>query len=212
MCLLLCGHAGADDALQLIQHRFGRESGSIDADRVGGGSQRIGDARLVPFVSFADLTQDVVEWGRLLVTLMQFTLAASGSLFGVGGDVELALGVWKDSGPLIAAFGHDVATAREVTLTSSQFATYRRVRRNDRTAVRNFRRSHVIRHVTTIDEDVLLIELQLHRMSALGNRGRVVQVDRTLQTLPRDGAVHRPGVEKIKLQPPRKPASGRALP
>ena len=68
------GHAGADDALQLIQHRFGRKAGGIDTDRIGGGSQRIGDAGLVPFVPFADLTQDVVERGGLFVALMQFAV------------------------------------------------------------------------------------------------------------------------------------------
>ena len=120
-------HSLACETFEVIHDRVGSQAGSVDSNRIFGGSKWIDDAGLVASITLANLPQDVVERFGLLVTFEQFAMPSSGSFFGIGGDVKLALGIREDGGPLIAPFGDDVPSVRELTLSSGQFATHRRV-------------------------------------------------------------------------------------
>ena len=111
-------HSLSRETFEAIHHRLRSQARRIDSDRVFGSSQRIDDTGFIASITFANLTQDVLDRLGLLVTFEQFAMSTSGSFFGIGGDVKLAFGVGEDGSPLIAAFGDDVAVLRELTLSS----------------------------------------------------------------------------------------------
>ena len=84
-------------------------------DRITGRHERSDGAPAIAAIAVFLLSEDGL--GRnVFAPLSQFGMTAAGALHGVGGDEELALGVRKNNGALIAPFGHDVSLAGYLTL------------------------------------------------------------------------------------------------
>ena len=86
-----------------------------ETDGIGGGNQRSDAARTVALIALVLLAEHFVERHRFAAG-GEIELPAAGTFLRTGGEEDFALGVRKDDGALIAAFGDDVVVAGQLSL------------------------------------------------------------------------------------------------
>src|SRR5206468_128042 len=113
----------------------------------------------VALVAVVLLGQDVLQW-HLFAVEGQVLLPAERALVRAGGEKELALGVRKGDGSLIASLGDDVGTTSQLPLQLDEKRPHQVIAGNELRVVRDGRAADFASHVVAVDEHLTALKLK----------------------------------------------------
>ncbi len=204
------GEPLSDDCLKMFNDGVDVAICRVDDERVVGRPKGGDGAVGVALVTGGLFGEQSLE-GNMTALCGEFLLPPVGTDFGVGGEEELAIGLWEGDGSLVAALADNIAAACHAALCGDQGGANVRVPRDERGGFGRLRGAERVGHVPTVGERAAFIKGDVERFGQFSDGRLVLRVDLLREACGGDGAVHGSRVEVIEPQPRGQPAGGRAF-
>jgi hypothetical protein len=188
--------------LKLRHDLLGREAVGRNFDRVCRFYECADRARPIAMIAEPLIRENLIE-GDLFTASQQIGVTATGTLFFIRREKNLALGIRKNDGSLVPPLGDDIAICRRGPLPTHKLRPHCRVVGSVMNGVRNLKSPHRGRNVSTIQYYAVINEFYTNHACQSRKLFAIRQVDVALSRRQRDCPIHRARIEKPETQPPR---------